>query len=79
MIIYLFQITVVTGFMDLSLTYGSSAGQAAPLRANQGGLLITIVRNGRHWPPQDPNVTMTCDSAQSPKEPCYLAGKVEIE
>lgn len=57
------------------MVYGSSAGQAAPIRAGIGGRLLTVVRNGREWPPQDPNITLTCESATSPNEPCYLAGK----
>lgn len=65
--------------MDLSLVYGSSAAQAAPIRANQGGRLVTLVRGGQQWPPQDPNITLTCESAQSPNEPCYLTGELFIE
>lgn len=61
--------------MDLSLVYGSSAGQANPIRAFQGGRLLTVLRGGREWPPQDPNITLTCESAQSLNEPCYLMGK----
>lgn len=70
-----FQLTTVTAYMDLSLVYGSSAGQANPIRAGAGGRLLTILRKGQEWPPQDPNVTLTCESAKSPNEPCYLAGK----
>lgn len=69
-------ISAVTAFMDLSLVYGSSASQAAPLRAGVGGRLLTVLRGGREWPPQDPNITLTCESAQSPNEPCYLAGDI---
>ncbi|KAJ0177820.1 hypothetical protein K1T71_006693 [Dendrolimus kikuchii] len=69
-------ISTVTAFMDLSLVYGSSATQAAPLRAGTGGRLLTVLRGGREWPPQDPNITLTCESAQSPNEPCYLAGDI---
>lgn len=61
------------------MVYGSSAGQASPLRARQGGRLLTNLRNGREWPPQDPNVTITCESAQSPNEPCYLTGELKVE
>ncbi|XP_021196179.3 peroxidase isoform X3 [Helicoverpa armigera] len=71
-------ITTVTAFMDLSLVYGSSAGQANPVRAFQGGRLLTTVRSGREWPPQDPNITITCESAQSPNEPCYLTGDIRV-
>ncbi|XP_048489572.1 peroxidase isoform X2 [Plutella xylostella] len=69
-------LSVVTAYMDLSLVYGSSQGQAQPIRAYQGGRLVTLVRGGQEWPPQDPNVTQTCESAQSPNEPCYLTGDI---
>ncbi|CAK1544080.1 unnamed protein product [Leptosia nina] len=71
-------LSTVTAYMDLSLVYGSSDGQARLIRAFQGGRLLTILRKGREWPPQDPNVTLTCESAQSPNEPCYLAGDVRV-
>ncbi|XP_075975930.1 peroxidase-like [Anticarsia gemmatalis] len=71
-------LTTVTAFMDLSLVYGSSAGQAAPLRARVGGRMLTVIRNGQEWPPQDPNVTNTCEGAQSPNEPCYLSGDIRV-
>ncbi|XP_026318636.1 peroxidase-like isoform X2 [Hyposmocoma kahamanoa] len=71
-------LTTVTAYMDLSLVYGSSAGQAAPIRAGSGGRLLTILRNGQEWPPQDPNITLTCESAQSLNEPCYLAGDIRV-
>ncbi|XP_028040659.1 peroxidase-like isoform X1 [Bombyx mandarina] len=71
-------LTTVTAYMDLSLVYGSSAGQANPIRAGAGGRLLTILRKGQEWPPQDPNVTLTCESAKSPNEPCYLAGDIRV-
>ncbi|XP_038220492.1 peroxidase-like isoform X1 [Zerene cesonia] len=71
-------ISTVTAYMDLSLVYGSSEGQARPIRAFQGGRLVTVLRNGREWPPQDPNVTQTCESAQSQNEPCYLTGDARV-
>lgn len=64
--------------MDASFCYGSSEGQARPIRAFLGGRLQTYLRRGSEWPPQDPNVTVTCESAQSPTEPCYLAGIVHL-
>lgn len=67
--------TAVTAYMDLSNIYGSSPNQAAPIRAGSGGRLLSAIRDGQEWPPQDPNITLTCESAQSPNEPCYLAGK----
>ncbi|KAI5631376.1 peroxidase domain-containing protein [Phthorimaea operculella] len=67
-------LSVVTAYMDLSLVYGSSQGQAAPIRAGTGGRLLTVLRGGQEWPPQDNNITLTCESAQSPNEPCYLTG-----
>ncbi|CAH2040571.1 unnamed protein product, partial [Iphiclides podalirius] len=69
-------LSTVTAYMDLSLVYGSSDAQAAAIRAYNGGRLTTLVRNGREWPPQDPNITLTCESALSPNEPCYLTGDV---
>ncbi|XP_047998501.1 peroxidase-like isoform X2 [Leguminivora glycinivorella] len=71
-------LSVVTAYMDLSQIYGSSVGQAAPLRENRGGRMATLKRGGREYPPQDPNVTVTCESAQSPNEPCYLAGDIRM-
>ncbi|CAG9787205.1 unnamed protein product [Diatraea saccharalis] len=71
-------ITTVTAFMDMSLVYGSTVAQATPIRAFQGGRLLTLRRGGREWPPQDPNITLTCESAQSPNEPCYLAGDIRV-
>ncbi|CAG4970324.1 unnamed protein product [Parnassius apollo] len=71
-------ISTVTAYMDLSLVYGSSASQAAAIRAYTGGRLTTIVRRGREWPPQDPNITLTCESVRTPNEPCYLAGDIRV-
>ncbi|GBP47663.1 Peroxidase [Eumeta japonica] len=71
-------LTTVTAYMDLSMVYGSSATQARPLRAGAGGRLLTLLRDGREWPPQDPNITLTCESAQSPNEPCYLMGDIRV-
>ncbi|XP_047531576.1 peroxidase isoform X1 [Vanessa atalanta] len=71
-------LSTVTAYMDASFCYGSSEGQARPIRAFVGGRLKTILRGGREWPPQDPNVTLTCESAQSPNEPCYLAGDIRV-
>lgn len=62
--------------MDLSMVYGANDSQADALRSYIGGRLTTVIRGGRQWPPQDSNVTLTCESALSPNEPCYLTGKV---
>ncbi|XP_028168592.1 peroxidase isoform X2 [Ostrinia furnacalis] len=69
-------LSTVTAYMDMSLTYGSSTSQATPIRAFRGGRLLTVLRGGREWPPQDPNITLTCESAQSRNEPCYLTGDI---
>ncbi|XP_068625536.1 peroxidase [Battus philenor] len=71
-------LSTVTAYMDLSLVYGSSAAQAAAIRAYTGGRLTTLVRSGREWPPQDPNITLTCESALSTNEPCYLTGDIRV-
>ncbi|XP_050665230.1 peroxidase isoform X2 [Leptidea sinapis] len=71
-------LSTVTAYMDLSLVYGNSESQLQQIRAFQGGRLITVLRNGREWPPQDQNVTLTCESAQSPNEPCYLTGDPRV-
>ncbi|CAH2243362.1 jg21402 [Pararge aegeria aegeria] len=71
-------LSTVTAYMDASFCYGSSDGQARPIRSFLGGRLRTILRGGREWPPQDPNVTLTCESARSPNEPCYLAGDIRV-
>ncbi|KPJ19441.1 Peroxidase [Papilio machaon] len=71
-------LSTVTAYMDLSLVYGSSAQQGAAIRAYSGGRLATLVRSGREWPPQDPNITLTCESAVSVNEPCYLTGDIRV-
>ncbi|CAH4030014.1 unnamed protein product [Pieris brassicae] len=71
-------LSTVTAYMDLSLVYGNSESQLRSIREFRGGRLLTVLRNGREWPPQDPNVTTTCESAQSPNEPCYLAGDIRV-
>lgn len=70
------QITVVTSFMDLSLVYGNSVEQNQRIRDGQGGRMRVAIRQGHEWPPQVPNVTATCDGAESPREVCYLTGDV---
>lgn len=67
------QLSAVTSYLDLSLVYGNSEQQNRPIRAFQGGRMLTDNRAGNEWPPQDPNATKTCD-VQSPQETCYLAG-----
>lgn len=71
------QLTVVTAFLDLSLVYGNSEAQLRPIRAFQGGRMITEFRNHGEYLPQAPNVTATCD-VESPQEICYLAGDVRV-
>lgn len=67
------QLSTVTSYLDLSLVYGNSEQQNRPIRAFQGGRMLTENRSGNEWPPQDPNATRTCD-VQTPQETCYLAG-----
>lgn len=71
-------LSTVTAYMDLSLVYGNSPAQSAPIRAGAGGRMLTILRGGREWPPQDPNITLTCEMATSPNEPCYLTGDIRV-
>ncbi|CAB3235722.1 unnamed protein product [Arctia plantaginis] len=39
--------------------------------------MLTVVRNGQEWPPQEPDSTSVC-SAKSNDEPCYLAGDKRV-
>lgn len=71
------QLTVVTAFLDLSLVYGNSETQLRPIRAFQGGRMITEKRNHGEYLPQDTNVTTTCD-VEAENEICYLAGDVRV-
>ncbi|XP_045535427.1 peroxidase [Papilio machaon] len=72
------QISTVSSYMDLSMVYGANDVQADELRSYIGGRLRTVLRGGRLWPPQDSNVTLTCESALSPNEPCYLTGDLRV-
>ncbi|XP_068623470.1 peroxidase-like [Battus philenor] len=67
-------LSVVTSYMDLSLTYGSDEKQSKSLREGTGGRLWTTVRNGQEWPPQVSDVKQNCEGAQSSTEPCYFLG-----
>ncbi|CAK1544082.1 unnamed protein product [Leptosia nina] len=67
-------ISVVSAYMDLSMVYGNSESQANELRSFQGGRLLTVVRDGREWPPQNPNVADNCGRVELSDEPCYLTG-----
>lgn len=71
----LFQMNVVTHFLDLSIVYGSNDQVAANLRAGVNGRLRVDVRTNREWPPSAPNASESCDIV-SPVEVCYLAGKI---
>ena len=64
----------MTAYMDMSLVYGNTETQNRPLRANTGGRLLVEQRNGKEYPPSEPNSTLVCESSLSPDEPCYLAG-----
>ncbi|XP_068626803.1 peroxidase-like [Battus philenor] len=72
------QISIVSSYMDLSMVYGANDTQAASLRAYIGGRLTTVTRRGRQWPPQEGNVSLTCESALTPNEPCYLTGDLRV-
>ncbi|XP_013139449.1 PREDICTED: peroxidase-like [Papilio polytes] len=67
-------LSVVTSYMDLSLTYGNDEKHAKAIREGSGGRLWTTVRNGYEWPPQSGNVKKDCIGAHSTDEPCYLLG-----
>lgn len=69
------QMTVVTSFLDLSLVYGNSVDQHAPLRAYHGGRMLVTERRGYEWPPQAANASAVCD-AQASNEICYQMGDV---
>lgn len=71
------QLTTVTSYMDLSLVYGSNQALSDMLREFRGGRMIVEVRNGREYPPSNPNRTEVCDG-EGPGEACYLGGDVRI-
>lgn len=71
----LFQMNVVTHFLDLSIVYGSNDQVAANLRAGVNGRLRVDVRTNREWLPSALNASESCDIV-SPVEVCYLAGKI---
>lgn len=61
-----------TAYLDLSNIYGDTNERATELRAFQGGLMQTVVRNGKEFPPQDPNAHINCLMTDS-TDPCYLS------
>ncbi|CAG9809438.1 unnamed protein product [Chironomus riparius] len=67
------QITVVTGFLDLSLIYGNSEKELDSIREYNGGRLIMEKRNGKEWPPHHPNGDNVC-YVETPGETCYFGG-----
>lgn len=70
----LFQLNIVTHYLDLSLVYGSSDEVATSLRAGFGGRLNVEVKNNREFPPPAANKSATCDTIYE-FEPCYAAGE----
>lgn len=72
--ILFFKVVGVTHWMDGSFVYGSDDQLARSLRAFQGGLLQYEYRNGRIWPPANPNKTLVCQGQTSPDQPCYMTG-----
>ncbi|CAH2040582.1 unnamed protein product, partial [Iphiclides podalirius] len=67
-------LSVVTPYMDLSLTYGNSEAQAISLREGNRGRLLTTVRNGHEWPPQADDAKKVCHAPDSSNETCYGLG-----
>ncbi|XP_013174136.1 PREDICTED: peroxidase-like isoform X2 [Papilio xuthus] len=67
-------LSVVTSYMDLSLTYGNDERHAKAIREGSGGRMWTTVRNGYEWPPQTGNIKKDCIGVHSTDEPCYLLG-----
>lgn len=70
-------LTVVTGFFDLSLVYGSNDKLARSLRTLSKGLMKTVERHCQAWPPQVDSVADVCFHTQ-PSEPCFQGGDVRI-
>ncbi|XP_068625548.1 peroxidase-like [Battus philenor] len=71
-----YAINDINSYMDLSLTYGNDNKQAQALREGKGGRLLTTERNGGIWPPQAPDIAVSCPDAMSEKEPCYNTGDI---
>lgn len=67
------QITVVTGFLDLSLIYGNSEKELSTIREYEGGRLKMEKRNGKEWPPHNPDGDKIC-FVENPGETCYFGG-----
>lgn len=67
------QITVVTGFLDLSLIYGNSEKELDLIREYNGGRLKMEKRHGQEWPPRNPNGDNIC-FVDTPGETCYFGG-----
>ncbi|KAJ8676078.1 hypothetical protein QAD02_011864 [Eretmocerus hayati] len=71
------QLTVVSAFLDLSTTYGTTNEIAASLRARVGGRLITEVRGNREWLPSAANKSASCD-IYGESDVCYASGDVRV-
>uniref|UniRef100_A0A1Y9IWD0 Heme peroxidase 12 n=1 Tax=Anopheles minimus TaxID=112268 RepID=A0A1Y9IWD0_9DIPT len=67
------QLNAATSFLDLSVVYGNSAQQNAPLRAFVGGRMKVDNRNGTDWPPRHPQANSAC-TLRSATDTCYLTG-----
>jgi hypothetical protein len=62
------QVTGVSAYADLSITYGSSVDGHNQIRSYVDGKLVVDSRHGVDWPPQDPEFS-TC---VYPDESCFL-------
>lgn len=71
--IFIFQLVVVSHWMDASFVYGSNQRLADTLREGIGGRLRVEFRDGRPWPPAAANKSAVCDQ-QTDEEPCYQFG-----
>lgn len=71
------QINVVTSYLDLSLIYGNSEAQLAPIRSFLNGRLKMDEVNGNEYPPHNPDGDKIC-FVESPGETCFLGGDARL-
>lgn len=68
----MFQLTIASGFLDLSQLYGSNAEEAASLREEKSGRLIVEKRNNQEWPPIIKSQYGFCNGTTNV---CYKSGE----
>lgn len=75
-IIFLYQINIITSYIDASNVYGSTKELANRLRAKGGLLDVRFFTTSRDQPVLPPDDETFCRSVNREEEPCFLAGDV---